>query len=575
LTLTDATADAQDGQEDTEWDLQQAQSDTLAQLAHDQAYADAEVTYGGALNQAAATAALAAADGYFAILPLPPGEGWGEGGFVVDESWIQGGLLNNAPAPFTDNYDYLNNVDDISSDGTLGWSWSVGPTTQPFMSMGNVSGLGATTWALAMQTPYDPPNPYAGTVGWPGTATVGSVPAGQWDENPPPVPDIGTVIYQDPRDLELNTHADQASTARQPGAVPPAGTSPSGGGFSAMRHGQQVASGGLTAENLGITRITGAIGNFFYNIFNSGQTTAKERRRAAAQHQAGFLERNVPKAHEIDALPDFRHDFQKQNEDTTYTAQRQRNASIFTAVVPGINDARDIYETVTGNDFVTGEELGGGERLATFVMSAAPGASGAEVRAADRALKGAKGFDDLPDIGSDVGHLSRGTDALADPGNVSHNVEGVAAHAADDVVANGPNTTRLKGVPAVIAITRDSAGRVTSAAATITPDNLFGGTGTTAASRAIATPDDAGHIIGRALGGPGGVSSGNIIPQVPAINRGAFAQFEGGVLEQVKAGKSVQVRVELIYPDGATTKPSMIRYYTTIDGVTQMTPFAN
>lgn len=109
----------------------------------------------------------------------------------------------------------------------------------------------------------------------------------------------------------------------------------------------------------------------------------------------------------------------------------------------------------------------------------------------------------------------------------------------------------------------------------IRPENLYGGTGTTDAARALTAPDDAGHIIGRLLGGQGGATSNNIFAQLPAVNRGAFRQHEAWVAAQVRAGKKVQVRVDLIYPNATTARPSRILYYTTVDGITTTTRFAN
>ncbi|HQU46029.1 MAG TPA: HNH endonuclease [Pirellulales bacterium] len=190
----------------------------------------------------------------------------------------------------------------------------------------------------------------------------------------------------------------------------------------------------LSAEKNGLNKALGNAVNWVGGLLNSGTMTKNERQQAAAQHQEGFLERNVPKAHEIDALPDLRKPYAKGNEDTTNTAQRQRNANVFTAVVPGINDARDVYEVVTGKDLVTGEKLTADERMNTLRAAAVPGVSGAEVRAADRAMKAAqksrragkavaRGADDLPDLGSDVMRggkpLSEGADAAGQTGKLA------------------------------------------------------------------------------------------------------------------------------------------------------------
>ena len=130
-------------------------------------------------------------------------------------------------------------------------------------------------------------------------------------------------------------------------------------------------------------------------------------------------------------------------------------------------------------------------------------------------------------------------------------------------------------VPVRPAVATDSAGRIISSSASILPENLYGGTGTTRAARALTSPDDAGHIIGRLLGGQGGATSNNVMAQLPAVNRGGFRAHEALVAAQVKAGKSVHVQVELIYPNATTVRPSAIRYHTTVDGVTTVTNFGN
>jgi hypothetical protein len=129
-----------------------------------------------------------------------------------------------------------------------------------------------------------------------------------------------------------------------------------------------------------------------------------------------------------------------------------------------------------------------------------------------------------------------------------------------------------KGTPVTPKVTRDKSGRITSSTATITNANLNGGTGTTAASRrGLPSGYDAGHIIGRQLGGQGGATANNIFPQLSSINRGQYRLHETWVAGQVRAGNNVQVRIELIYPNSTTTRPSQIIYHTTING-TPTTP---
>jgi hypothetical protein len=124
-------------------------------------------------------------------------------------------------------------------------------------------------------------------------------------------------------------------------------------------------------------------------------------------------------------------------------------------------------------------------------------------------------------------------------------------------------------------VLKDKLGRITSGSTTIKPENLYGGTPSTPAARGLTAPDDAGHIIGKLLGGEGGAKSQNIFAQLPAVNRGAFRQHEKWVAEQVRAGRSVAVKVELLYPNQHTTRPSKIRYHTIIDGVESFTDFLN
>jgi hypothetical protein len=126
---------------------------------------------------------------------------------------------------------------------------------------------------------------------------------------------------------------------------------------------------------------------------------------------------------------------------------------------------------------------------------------------------------------------------------------------------------------------RGPQGELQSAFAKIERKDLGTGTPTTEAARDFArrlgnATDDAGHAIGKNLGGRGGATSGNIFPQVPSINRGAFAQFEQRVARQVEAGKEVYVRVVPRYVSGST-RPYEIAYQVRVDGVTTTRVFPN
>jgi RsiW-degrading membrane proteinase PrsW (M82 family) len=128
-------------------------------------------------------------------------------------------------------------------------------------------------------------------------------------------------------------------------------------------------------------------------------------------------------------------------------------------------------------------------------------------------------------------------------------------------------------------VTLGSRGELRSVFAKIEPHHIGRGSNTNQASRDFARSlgkptDDAGHGIGRNLGGPGGKTSFNIFPQSPHVNRGAFQQFEQQIVRAVQSGKDVFVRVVPKYAPGAT-RPHEIYYYVRIDGKTVLRVFPN
>ena len=146
-------------------------------------------------------------------------------------------------------------------------------------------------------------------------------------------------------------------------------------------------------------------------------------------------------------------------------------------------------------------------------------------------------------------------------------------NAAERLTAKVENGRR--GVPVGATVVKGANGRITSVSATIKPENLYGGTSTTPAARAMAAPDDAGHIIARLLGGRGGLNSDNVFAQLSAVNRGEFREFEKVIASDVRAGKNVNVDIQFIYPDATTDRPSGIRYSVTVDGTTTTRLFDN
>jgi RHS repeat-associated protein len=111
-------------------------------------------------------------------------------------------------------------------------------------------------------------------------------------------------------------------------------------------------------------------------------------------------------------------------------------------------------------------------------------------------------------------------------------------------------------------VTRGAAGQPLKATATITPKDLGTGTATNESSRFWArslgnSDDDAGHIIGKLLGGSGGKNG--VFPQLKGINRGQFRDFESAVANAVKKKGAVDVELNFIYGNGGT-RPTSITY---------------
>jgi hypothetical protein len=75
--------------------------------------------------------------------------------------------------------------------------------------------------------------------------------------------------------------------------------------------------------------------------------------------------------------------------------------------------------------------------------------------------------------------------------------------------------------------------------------------------------DDAGHVIGRQLGGSrrfNQVPDGNIFPQNLTINRGAMVTQENSIMAAYDAGDDVCGMVTLVYEDDNATRPSNVIY---------------
>lgn len=82
--------------------------------------------------------------------------------------------------------------------------------------------------------------------------------------------------------------------------------------------------------------------------------------------------------------------------------------------------------------------------------------------------------------------------------------------------------------------------------------------------------------MAKVLGGPGGLKANNIVPVLGRINRGEMQALEKEIAKNLRAGKTVSVKVELKYNDpGYPNRPSSIVYEVTTDGVKDVTILPN
>ncbi|WP_380180341.1 RHS repeat-associated core domain-containing protein [Kalamiella sp. sgz302252] len=118
-------------------------------------------------------------------------------------------------------------------------------------------------------------------------------------------------------------------------------------------------------------------------------------------------------------------------------------------------------------------------------------------------------------------------------------------------------------------VERGSNGEITSAQATVTPKDIGTGTAVNATARAFAqsmgygSSDDAGHILARILGGQGGI--GNVFPQLPGVNRGAYRIFEKRVRDYIAKYGTVDIHWTFVYGNGGL-RPTQINYDVFMNG---------
>ena len=85
--------------------------------------------------------------------------------------------------------------------------------------------------------------------------------------------------------------------------------------------------------------------------------------------------------------------------------------------------------------------------------------------------------------------------------------------------------------------------------------------------------DDRGHIIGDQLDGSNGME--NLVAQDSGINKGAYKALEDRIAGMVKEGKNVEIKVEPIYGDKFSYRPTEIKYTYTVEGEKTVTLFPN
>lgn len=85
--------------------------------------------------------------------------------------------------------------------------------------------------------------------------------------------------------------------------------------------------------------------------------------------------------------------------------------------------------------------------------------------------------------------------------------------------------------------------------------------------------DDRGHIIGDQLNGSPGME--NLVAQDAKINQGAYKNLEDRIAKAVTEGHDVDIKVEPIYGDKLSYRPTEIKYTYTIDGEKNITLFPN
>ena len=76
--------------------------------------------------------------------------------------------------------------------------------------------------------------------------------------------------------------------------------------------------------------------------------------------------------------------------------------------------------------------------------------------------------------------------------------------------------------------------------------------------------DQGGHLIAASLGGIG--ERINLVPQTGTLNQGAYKAMENEFRVALTQGKSVSVKIDLVYPSISSQRPGEFLVRATIDG---------
>jgi hypothetical protein len=106
-----------------------------------------------------------------------------------------------------------------------------------------------------------------------------------------------------------------------------------------------------------------------------------------------------------------------------------------------------------------------------------------------------------------------------------------------------------------------------------TPENTRDTDAQTSAGGEDRRPNDqGGHIVGRDMGGDGGL--GNIIPMDARINQSDYKRMENEIKRNLDEGKEVKTKTEVIYSDDSE-RPDKIIVTVTVDGKDTVYTFDN